>query len=94
MAERVMKARKSLDERLVLAFRLVCARAPDHGDMFVLRQTLLDSITHFREKPSDADAYLSVGESPRERSLNQTEHASYATVCHMIFNLDEAMTRE
>ncbi len=94
LAERVMKASKSADERLVLAFRLVCARTPDKGELDIMRRRLLATVAYYRARPSEADAYLSVGESPRDRSLNQTEHAAYATVCHMVLNLDEAMTRE
>jgi hypothetical protein len=94
LAERVLKARTDESQRLELAFRLVCARVPDFVERERLRTLLRVSSAHFAENPKDAESYLAVGESPRDKSLNQTEHAAYATVCHMILNLDEAMTRE
>ena len=94
LAERVMKARINETDRLTLAFRLVCARPPDKDEFAVLLRSLQTSRAYFASQPAAAIEYLSVGESPRNRSLNEVEHAAYATVCHMILNLDEAMTRE
>jgi len=37
---------------------------------------------------------VSVGESPRDESLDAAEHAALGGVCLGIFNLDEALTRE
>ena len=43
--------------------------------------------------PTPGDQMLAVGESPREGKLDQAELAAWATVCSVILNLDEAMTR-
>ena len=94
LAERVLKARTDESQRLELAFRLVCARAPDFVERERLRTLLRVSSAHFAENPKDAESYLAVGESPRDASLFGLELAAYATVCLTIFNLDEAMTRE
>jgi hypothetical protein len=94
LAQRVMTAKPTADLRLDYAFRLVCARKPSTSDMAVLRSTLATALSHFRSDPSAAERLLEVGESKRDGHLNAIDHAAYATVCHMILNLDEAMTRE
>jgi hypothetical protein len=95
LAERVMKeAGPDPDARLTEAFRRVCARRPRPDELKVLRRSLDRALTTFRVNPTAAEAYLAAGESPRDKSLNASEHAAYATVCLAIFNLDEALTRE
>ena len=37
---------------------------------------------------------VSVGEYPRDESLDLAEHAALSSVCLAILNLDEALTRE
>jgi hypothetical protein len=46
---------------------------------------------------ADGDAakqLVSVGEHPRDESLDPAAHAALSSVCLAIFNLDEALTRE
>jgi len=95
LAERVLKeAPPTPEARLTEAFRRVCARRPDAGEMGILRRSLDRALASYRTNPSAAEAYLKSGESPRDTGLNAVEHAAYAGVCLMIFNLDEALTRE
>ena len=94
LAERVMTAKPTSEMRLDYAFRLVCSRRPTPGEISVLNSSLESALRHFRNKADEAAKLLSVGESKRDERLSATEHAAYATVCHMILNLDEAMTRE
>jgi len=42
---------------------------------------------------SAARALLSVGESPRNPQLAPSEHAAWAQVASLVFNLSEAITR-
>ncbi|HVK06778.1 MAG TPA: DUF1553 domain-containing protein, partial [Armatimonadaceae bacterium] len=96
LAERVLKAKPAASDeaRLAEAFRRVCARRPAPEETTVLRRTLARARAAYRADPAGAKALLSVGESPRDPNLDPTEHAAYATVCHAIYNLDEALTRE
>jgi hypothetical protein len=94
LAERVMKARRSDEDRLSLAFRLVCARRPDRAELEVLLNRLDETRRYYLAHQSEAEALLSLGESPRDKSLDPANHAAMATVCHLVLNLDEAMTRE
>ncbi|MCS6776897.1 MAG: PSD1 and planctomycete cytochrome C domain-containing protein [Chloroherpetonaceae bacterium] len=95
LAERVIReAGRDADSRLKEAFRRVCARRPDPQELEVLRRSLRRALTFYRVHRADAEAYLKVGESPRDIRIDPAEHAAYATVCLAIYNLDEALTRE
>jgi hypothetical protein len=95
LAERVLKeAGATPDARLTAAFRRVCARRPNAGELAVLRRSLNRALAAYRADPAAAAAYLKAGESPRDTTLDPVEHAAYAGVCLAIFNLDEALTRE
>ena len=95
MAERVMTGGGATpEERLTYAFRLVTARCPSAEELAILVRRLERLEEHFAAHREDAAKLLSVGDSPRDESLDPTEHAAYATLCNLLLNLDETMTRE
>jgi hypothetical protein len=94
LAQRVMNATAKTDDRLTLAFRLVCARRPDKEELAILRESLRKATVHYKGDPASAEEFLKQGESPRDESLDTIEHAAMANVCLAILNLDEALTRE
>jgi hypothetical protein len=61
-------------------------------------QILLRSLTHYREhfsqSPEQAQKLLAVGQSPRDESLDEVEHAAWTVVAHILLNLDETITIE
>jgi hypothetical protein len=59
----------------------------------VLKSVLAKQRAKFGADKAAAEKLLKVGESPRDEKLDQTELASWATVCSVILNLDEAVTR-
>ena len=50
--------------------------------------------TKYRADPKSAESYLSYGEAVRNAVLNPADLAAYTTVANLIFNLDEAVTKE
>ena len=44
--------------------------------------------------PDASNKLLTVGESPRDESLNITDHAAMTSLCLLILNLDETLTKE
>jgi len=93
LAARVIRQARP-DARARLAFVLVTARVPDADELAVLRDLLAEQSARFRGNPAAAKALLGVGESPRDETLDAVEHAAWTTVCSVILNLDEAITRE
>lgn len=95
LAERVLKTSgPSADERVERAFRLVLARKPSAEETRVLVASVARVRKGFADDSQAARKLLSAGESPRDETLDVTEHAAYAALCGALFNLDEACTKE
>src|SRR5262249_34071792 len=95
LAQRVMiEAGKGSDDRLRLAFRLVLARKPTEGELTIMRTGWQAHLASYRQAPDAAVKLVSVGEFPRNRNLDACELAAYTAVVAMLFNLDEAITKE
>ena len=48
----------------------------------------------YRDRPSEADQYLAVGELPLPNNMDQAHLAALSSVALTILNLDEAITKE
>ena len=94
LAELSMQAATDLDGRLAAAFRRVLARRPASSDLEALTRMYRRQLAFYKADAAAAKHLLSVGEHPRDESLDPAEHAALANVCLAIFNLDEALTRE
>lgn len=94
LAERSMKAAPALDDRLAFAFRQAVGRRPADRDLTALRNAYKRQLPFYAEDAKAAKALLGVGASPRDQSLDLTEHAALSAVCLAILNLDETLTRE
>ncbi len=81
-------------KRLSLAFRLLTAREPEERELKILASRWRKLVTHFAAHPEEALQLLSVGESPRDDTLDAAEHAAYAAVCSLLLNLDEVLSKE
>ena len=81
-------------DRLTWAFRRVLGRSPQQAELTVLETALQRNRERFRTQPDGAVQLLSVGEAPRDATLDPAEHAAWTTVCALLLNLDETITRE
>jgi hypothetical protein len=94
LAERVMQAKQSPEDRIAFAFRRILARSPSSEELALLRVSLDRQKTQYAADPEAAKKLLAVGESKRDESLDAAEHASLTGVCLAILNLDEALSKE
>lgn len=81
-------------DRLEWGFRLVTGRNPTTAEMGILRSILEQQITRYTANPAAAEELLKVGAAPRDASLPAVELAAYAMMANLLFNLDEAVTKE
>ena len=86
-------ARKDAD-RLVQAFRTVTSRHPTTNEAKVLTAALDKYRDRLAQDPAQARQLVSVGESPVNEQLDPVEHAAWSTLCLMLLNLDESLTKE
>jgi hypothetical protein len=92
-AERILAQRGDDAARLRWAFAEGLSRAPDDRELTVLTKTLARERARYAKNEAAARAYLSAGESPRDLRIAPAEHAAWAQVAVLLFNLSEAITR-
>jgi hypothetical protein len=94
-AERVLKeAGASTVDRLNFAFRLGVARSLTQAEVTVLLRLVEETGARFQNDRADAEKLISVGESKRDPSLDAVSLATWTTICSIVLNLDEAITKE
>ena len=93
MAQRVLRRKTTDSARLDYAFRLATGRSPKPAEAAIIMGFLKDQLVRYKAHPADADRTLSVGESPRDKSIPAPEHAAWMLVCSFIQNLDESITQ-
>lgn len=91
LAQRVLQSPGDEDARLRHTFQIVTNRAPKADEMAVLQRQL----AALRPQTArDARKLLSVGEAKTDPALNPAEHAAWSSLCLMLLNLDEVVTKE
>jgi len=94
LAERaILNGGPTLESRLTMAFQLALSRSPTDTELQVLVKTHQQRLDHYRKDLPGAKALVSVGESPREPSIEDAELAAWTSVMSLILNLDEAITK-
>ncbi len=94
LAQRVRLARPaSIEQQVSLACQLATGVNPRPAVLQLLVDSYHDELDAFKQAPEKAEAFLKVGESPRDTAIDASEHAALAVVMSMIFNLDETCTR-
>lgn len=93
LAERLMKEEKTDMDRVKLAFRLATGRMPTKAEAGVLMQLHDSQLQAYRADGEAATKLLEVGESPRDKSLDNADLAAWTMVSSTILNLDETMTK-
>jgi hypothetical protein len=87
-----LKAGNELD-RLRLAFRQILSRSPEDKEVAMLDTYYKNEKHRYRQHPKDAYAFLQVGESQRQSAPDLIQHAALMSVVHMIYNLEETITK-
>jgi hypothetical protein len=52
-----------------------------------------EELENFKKNTEAADKLIAVGESKRDATINNAEHAAWTIVASMLLNLDEVITR-
>jgi len=94
LAQRTMHEGNTPEQRIGSVFFRLTSRQPSPEEMTILLERLATLIDTFTEDTDAAVELLSIGESPRDESLNPSEHAAYTALCSLLLNLDETLTRQ
>ncbi len=75
------------------AFVAATAREPDARELAGLKFSLEKARYHFATHPGEAQKLIASGESPRPKKYVPAELAAWTTICLLVLNLDETLTR-
>jgi len=91
-AERVVSAPSDAD-RLNRAYQIALARSPDPKEKQSLLAFLDTMRREYRQRPDDAKKLQTVGLAPPAAQQDPIELAAWTSVCRVILNLHETITR-
>ncbi len=94
LAGRILReAEDDIESRILFAFEEVTSRTPDRQTVQRLRQRFEEEHATYQTDPDAATAYLGVGESRRDETLDLAKHAAWTTIATLILNLSETITK-
>lgn len=94
LAQRLIQSGDAgVSQRIDLCYRLATSRPATAREIEILTELLEKNLARFRANPEDAKQFLTIGESPRDESIDPIEHAAWMVVAQTILNLDESLTR-
>jgi hypothetical protein len=94
LAQRMMhEGGAEAGERAAYGFRLATARRPAERELAALFGVYGEALADYRRDKDAAVAFLSLGESKRDESLDPAELAAWTLVANLILNLDETVTK-
>ena len=80
--------------RIAWIFEKATGRAPKAEEAKILLGVLAKHRTEFAAKPTDAAKLLAVGEAKVPAKMSPVEMASWTSVCRVVLNLHETITRQ
>ncbi len=81
-------------ERITFMFLALTSRKPNEREAALLQKSLERVQRQFASDRPAAEKLVTVGEYPRDASIDVVEHASYAALANMLLNLDEVLNKE
>jgi hypothetical protein len=95
LAERMLhEGGDEASTQLRYGFRLATGRDPSDQEFLVLTRAHQSFLGRFELDQPGVAGLLSVGEKPRDESLDATRHAAMTMVASLILNLDETLCKE
>jgi hypothetical protein len=92
-AKLLTSSEKSDAARIDLALQRAVARPAKAKELESLKSFLAAQRAHFRENAADAEKLLKVGLAPQSPSPDRAELAAWTSLCRVVLNLQETITR-
>jgi hypothetical protein len=94
LAERsIREGGSNSSDRLRFAFRLVTGRHAELDELEILSRKLEEMRASYSMDEAAAEAFVSVGVSPREPGIAVSELAAWTAIANVLLNLDEVITK-
>ena len=93
LAEKTMAAASEDSEKMGFVFERALCRPPKPNERASLISFLGEQRSYYDEHKDDAHKLVHVGIAPVSAGLDESELAAWTTVCRVVLNLHEAITR-
>lgn len=94
LAEAMLNHSDDPAAQIRFGFRTLLAREPGIQEADDLKAAYLSFLSEYQTDEHQAKQLLSVGEKPRDESLDLVQHAALTMTASLMMNLDEAVTKE
>ena len=93
-AEKLMVAHAKDADRIAAAVRAILGREPKPAEATILLASLERLRGQYKKDPNAAKELLAVGATKTDAKLDPVELAALASLCNLLFNLDESLSKE
>ncbi len=94
LAERMMQHSSDDKTAIEYGFRQLVARRATKAELRLLQDAYAAFFDKYHNDEASALQLLSVGEKPRDETLDPVRHAALTMIASLMMNLDEAITKE
>ncbi|MDR6562131.1 MULTISPECIES: DUF1553 domain-containing protein [unclassified Arcicella] len=93
LAQRTIKKNSTFENRIQYFFQSIVSRNARPSEVSILKELFTTEYETFEKDSSKATLLVSVGEYPRDMTLNPVELATYTVIANTILNYDEAIVK-
>ncbi|WP_162006690.1 PSD1 and planctomycete cytochrome C domain-containing protein [Roseimaritima sediminicola] len=94
LAARMLHAAAAPEQAIRFGFRSTLSRDPEPEELILLVDAHRRFLNDFQKTPEGAEQLLGVGAKPRDTAFDAVPHAAMTMTASLLFNLDEAVTKE
>ena len=93
LAQKLMKEKNGVDDKLKTAFGRIIGRTPNEKSMGILKSYYSEQLQAFNNKKLNATSTLDIGEYKQDESVNKAETAALMKTINAIYNMEEALVK-
>jgi len=93
LSQNLLENNTDIEQTLNKAFIRVLCRHPDSKESSVLKEYYEEELQRYTESPDEAEKFIQVGEYPQNEDLNTVRQAALMSAIHLLYNLEETITK-
>ncbi len=94
LAKLSVSKNESTEQRLSFVFQKILSRPPNGDELKVLKKQFQQAQEYYSQNVAAAKTFLDFGQLENQVDSDWSEIAAYTVIASMVFNTDEALTRE
>ena len=94
LARKVIQLSKTIEERVNVAFQTTLSRPADPTEVTAIKELFLERLNYYKTNTAEAKSMAELPLGALPSGMDAAEAAAWASVCNVILNLDEFLTKE